>query len=244
MKRKPGAYNFTGRLDHLLSIYIDKNGDEIMRKKGGPNKEQIKKLPQFEELRRNMSDFGKASRFGKFLRTIVFPPLLQLVPETTLSGRLTAHVHKLIRQNERDENGFRSITEQNIRKFGTFYLDKQNTKELVSVNSKREEDGHCTLSISTKAMAAPEEATHYQVTSFLYEYQPVSQMRQVLESSLRSLPSSTGEEILQYHFEFTEKSIFFHGTAIVFFAEADGEYRKLTGNGVNGGWISELIPGK
>ncbi len=238
MKRKPGSLNFSGRLGGIISIYTDKNGIEIQRAKGGPTKKQIEKLPQFEAQRKNMTDFAQASTYAKKFRKI-FANLLGQVPETTFGARMVAHILALIKQDERNEKGFRVLLSKHIRDFKKIFLDKHNTSGLVTVKTNRNEKDNFILTIKAVPELLKKQAgTHYQVTSYLYEYFPGYRMREVLETNLLSTDGSHSNELLQHHIPADATAVFLHGVSIVFFQETDGEYRKLTGNGLNGGWIS------
>ena len=63
-----GPFTFTGKLD-MLSAYRMRGVDKIVvRRKGGPSAEKVKKSPRFENTRRTMSEFGGCSRHGSYVR--------------------------------------------------------------------------------------------------------------------------------------------------------------------------------
>jgi hypothetical protein len=63
-----GPFAFTGKLD-MLSAYRMRGVDGIVvRRKGGPSGEKVKKAASFENTRRTMSEFGGCSRHGSYVR--------------------------------------------------------------------------------------------------------------------------------------------------------------------------------
>jgi hypothetical protein len=63
-----GPFAFTGKLD-MLSAYRMRGVDGIVvRRKGGPSGEKVKKAASFKNTRRTMSEFGGCSRHGSYVR--------------------------------------------------------------------------------------------------------------------------------------------------------------------------------
>jgi hypothetical protein len=88
MAKQKGLLKLTGSFGDL-SFYHSKRGGYLVRQKGGPSKRQIKQGATFERTRENISEFGAASRAGKYLRGPL-RPLLKDVSDGMLAPRMLA----------------------------------------------------------------------------------------------------------------------------------------------------------
>lgn len=83
-----------------LRIYKIKGVDKlIVARKGGPTKEQVQTSPAYAELRKNQQEFGLASSIAKTIRQSFTEPL-QAACESYISGKLTAKVRSLVKEEE------------------------------------------------------------------------------------------------------------------------------------------------
>lgn len=64
MAKQLGVNPISGTIDGY-TYYFNKEYGFLLRHKGGPSKKQVKKSRQYDIPRRNMEEFGRASRYGK-----------------------------------------------------------------------------------------------------------------------------------------------------------------------------------
>jgi hypothetical protein len=69
MAKQKGISRFTGTVDGIT--YYESKYGPLVRKKGGPSKEQIKKLPSFTRVRENNKEFGSCGSATKLLRSVL-----------------------------------------------------------------------------------------------------------------------------------------------------------------------------
>jgi hypothetical protein len=102
-----GPISFLGTLDKL-SAYKMKGSDKIiLRRKGGPSKNTIKKSPKFERTRENYTEFGGRSSAAKHLRRIMVP--LQHIADKHTNSSLNPYFKPIQVLDEQHERGERSV---------------------------------------------------------------------------------------------------------------------------------------
>lgn len=70
-------FKFTGSVGGLTAYEMRGSDKIIVRQKGGPSKKRIKKDPQFENTRRNISEFGgRSTAAGWIMRMLLFQKAL------------------------------------------------------------------------------------------------------------------------------------------------------------------------
>ena len=79
-----------------MSYYHDKVHGYLLRKAGGPSKQQIRRKKSFYLVRKNISVFGESSAFNSQLRR-AFNPLLMLAKDYYTSRRLQSHIYRIVR---------------------------------------------------------------------------------------------------------------------------------------------------
>ena len=85
-----GGIKFKGTIENL-SAYTMRGSDKvILRKKGGPKTEQIKKSPQFENVRRNNSEWSGCTMAAKNIRNAIFN--IRHLADYNISGPLNGIV--------------------------------------------------------------------------------------------------------------------------------------------------------
>ena len=105
-----------------ISFYIHKEYGALARRKGGPTSEQVKTSSSFALTRKNNSEFGKASHYGKLLR-LAFRPLINHCRETKLDTNLSSRLRAIIRMDTESEFGGRDLRRNTIQAFRHFELD-------------------------------------------------------------------------------------------------------------------------
>ena len=94
-----------------VSFYKTSDG-YLAREKGGVDAERIKNDPAFQRTRENGSEFGKAGRAGRVLRT-AFRLLLQNAADKKVTSRLTKEMIRVIQSDSINERGKRTVTAGN-----------------------------------------------------------------------------------------------------------------------------------
>ncbi|MFN3754303.1 hypothetical protein [Flavobacterium sp.] len=155
-----------------ITFYKTSQDGHLAREKGGIEKSRIMNDPAFQRTRENGSEFGRAGKAGKVLRTALRALLLN-----SADGRLTSRLHKamykVIQADMTSERGLRNVIdgeaelllgfEFNIRgKLGTsFYAPYTTAIDRVS--------GEMTVDIPSfvpvNMIAAPTGTTHYKIIS-------------------------------------------------------------------------------
>lgn len=91
-----------------VSFYKTSDG-YLAREKGGVDADRIKNDPAFQRTRENGSEFGKAGRAGRVLRT-AFRLLLQNAADKKVTSRLTKDMIRVIQSDAVNERGKRTVT--------------------------------------------------------------------------------------------------------------------------------------
>ena len=103
-----GPFTFTGKLD-MLSAYRMRGVDKIVvRRKGGPSAEKVKKSPRFENTRRTMSEFGGCSRHGSYVRMAMHQ--LRRLSDYNFGSDINSIMRQVQLRDGTSEWGRRSIT--------------------------------------------------------------------------------------------------------------------------------------
>ena len=107
MARVKHLDQITGNIGKL-SFYTRKGSDEIfVRTKGGASKEQIKRRPEFENVRRNNKEFGGCSQMSKAIRQAFGG--LQHVADFNLAPALCSFMKNIQKADTNNTLGERSI---------------------------------------------------------------------------------------------------------------------------------------
>jgi len=111
MARQKGIVKLEGTIGDV-SFYKTTDG-YLAREKGGVDKERIKNDPAFQRTRENGSEFGRAGRAGRVLRT-AFRLLLQNAADKKVTSRLTKEMIKVIQSDPTNDRGKRTVTEGDL----------------------------------------------------------------------------------------------------------------------------------
>ena len=170
MARQKGIIKLKGTIGDI-TFYKTQDG-HLAREKGGIDASRIASDPAFQRTRENGSEFGRAGKAGKVLRTSLRGLLLNSADGRMVS-RLTQQMVKVIQADTTSERGLRNVIdgeaellagfEFNIRgKLGTSLfapyvatIDRVTGEIKVSLASF----------IPTNMIAAPTGTTHYKIIS-------------------------------------------------------------------------------
>lgn len=107
MAKLAGSILFTGTMGDVTAYKRHDSDSIILRRKGGPTKKQILKGKKFENLRRNMAEFGGRARATWWLRRMTQP--LHACGDTRFTGRLAKLMKTVQEKDSTSELGKRGI---------------------------------------------------------------------------------------------------------------------------------------
>jgi len=171
MARQKGIIKLKGTIGGITFYKTSQDG-HLAREKGGIEKSRIESDPAFQRTRENGSEFGRAGKAGKLLRTALRALLLNSADGRMVS-RLTKEMVKVIQADLISERGLRNVIdgeaelllgfEFNIRgKLGTsLYAPYTSAIDRVT--------GEITVDVPpfvpVNMIAAPSGTTHYKIIS-------------------------------------------------------------------------------
>jgi hypothetical protein len=106
MARQKGIIKLKGTIGDI-TFYKTKDG-HLAREKGGVDASRIANDPAFQRTRENGSEFGRAGKAGKTLRTALRALLLNSA-DSRMVGRLTQSMVKVIQADLTNERGLRNV---------------------------------------------------------------------------------------------------------------------------------------
>jgi hypothetical protein len=98
---------FTGKLGELSAYRMRGCSKIVVRRKGGPTADQIKKSPNFTNTRYTMSEFGGCSRMGKHVRYALHP--LKALSDNNFGSDINSVMRKVQLQDKTSLWGRRNI---------------------------------------------------------------------------------------------------------------------------------------
>ena len=193
MARQKGIIKLKGTIGDI-TFYKTQDG-HLAREKGGIDASRIASDPAFQRTRENNSEFGRAGKAGKIMRTAFRGALLKAADGRMVS-RLTQRMVKVIQADSTSERGLRNVIdgeaellagfEFNIRgKLGTSLyapftaaIDRVAGELTVDVPSF----------IPTNMVAAPSGTSHYKIISAAAEIDFEAETFVVANSETAILP--------------------------------------------------------
>ena len=106
MARQKGIIKLKGTIGDI-TFYKTQDG-HLAREKGGIDADRIKNDPAFQRTRENGSEFGRAGKAGKVLRTALRVLLLNSA-DSRMVSRLTQSMVKVIQADAVNERGLRNV---------------------------------------------------------------------------------------------------------------------------------------
>jgi hypothetical protein len=170
MARQKGIIKLKGTIGDI-TFYKTQDG-HLAREKGGIDASRIATDPAFQRTRENGSEFGRAGKAGKILRTALRPLLLNSA-DSRMVSRLTQSMVKVIQADTTSERGLRNVIdgeaellfgfEFNIRgKLGTsLFAPFTATIDRVAGTL----DADLASFIPSNMIAAPSGTTHFKMVS-------------------------------------------------------------------------------
>ena len=111
MARQKGIIKLKGTIGDI-TFYKTQDG-HLAREKGGIEASRIASDPAFQRTRENGSEFGRAGKAGKLLRTALRPLLLNS-DDGRMVSRLTQQMVKVIQMDAVSERGLRNVIDGEI----------------------------------------------------------------------------------------------------------------------------------
>ena len=111
MARQKGIIKLQGTIGDV-SFYKSQDGF-LARQKGGVDKERIKNDPAFQRTRENGSEFGRAGKAGRMLRTAL-RLMVQNASDSKVASRLTKEMLKVVKSDETNVRGARKVNEGDL----------------------------------------------------------------------------------------------------------------------------------
>ena len=170
MARQKGIIKLEGTIGDI-SFYKSKDG-HLARTKGGVEADRIRSDPAFQRTRENGTEFGKAGKAGRLLRTSL-RQYLQNAVDSRMVSRLTQEMLKVIKSDPVNERGERTVLDGDLtllkgfefniggKLASTFYTSYEATVDRVTGELRIDVPSFS----SASAIASPEGATHMRLIS-------------------------------------------------------------------------------
>ena len=241
MGRQAGSTPFTGRIGEM-SFYYNKKYGYLVRKKGGPDKGQIKRMKSFEEVRQNNSEFGEASSCNKLIRS-AFEPLFSLSKDYDSSRRLQALIVDAIRADKNNPQGQRKLRVENLAALSFFAIStNQPANKFFSlpIREKRVKNGLKITFRSQVPTLKKDNATYWQVVGIAARIDFEERSYTVEEKRTDMIRPTTRKKNFELQYKFSGRGSDFYGLCICFYKEIDGKLHILDRVDLKGGFISFL----
>ena len=170
MARQKGIIKLKGTIGDI-TFYKTKDG-HLAREKGGIDASRIASDPAFQRTRENGSEFGRAGKAGKILRT-AFRALLLNSADSRMVSRLTQQMVKVIQADTTSVRGLRNVIDGEAELLAGFEFNiggKLGTTLFAPfVATINRVTGDIILDLASfvplNMIAAPSGTTHYKVIS-------------------------------------------------------------------------------
>ncbi len=174
MARQKGIIKLEGTIGDV-SFYKSKDG-YLAREKGGVDGDRIKNDPAFARTRENGSEFGRAGKAGKLIRT-AFRPLILKTGDSKLTSRLTQQMLKVIQADAANPRGERTVLGGNLELIQNFDFNAAGRLEATLYAPYEvvidRAAGQATVSlpafVPTNSLAYPQGATHLKMVGAVSE---------------------------------------------------------------------------
>ena len=170
MARQKGIIKLKGTIGDI-TFYKSKDG-YIAREKGGIDAKRLATDPAFQRTRENGSEFGRAGKAGKILRT-AFRSVLTHSADPKMVGRLTQQMVKVIQADMVSVRGLRNVIdgESELLSGFEFNIDGKLGTSLFApyVGAIDRATGAITVDLEpfvpVNMIAAPTGSTHFKIIS-------------------------------------------------------------------------------
>lgn len=170
MARQKSIFKIAGTIGDI-TFYKSKDG-YLVREKGGVDGKRFRTDPNFQRTRENSSEFGRAGKAGKVLRTSL-RGLLKNVADYRMTSRLTQQMMRVIQLDETSVRGQRNVIDGETELLEGFDFN-QNAKlgtcffvpyQLHLDRSTGQAQIQTEAFVPSEAIAAPVGASHFKIVS-------------------------------------------------------------------------------
>lgn len=169
MAKQVGIIRLKGTIGGI-SFYKTQDG-HLAREKGGVDANRIKNDPAFQRTRENGSEFGRAGKGGKLLRTAL-RILLQNASDKRVTSRLTKELVAIVKTDTTNERGLRTLPDGDLALLNNFEFNiNGKLASLLFVLYSTAIDrvtGEMTADIPdfvpTTSIVAPSGTTHFRIS--------------------------------------------------------------------------------
>lgn len=171
MAQQKGIIKLKGTIGGITFYKTSADG-HLAREKGGIEAERIANDPAFQRTRENNSEFGRAGRAGKTLRTALRALLLNSA-DSRMVSRLTQQMMKVIQADATNERGLRNVIDGEAELLAGFEFNvrgKLGTSLFAPYTAAIDRvTGEMTIDVPpfvpTNMISAPTGTTHYKIIS-------------------------------------------------------------------------------
>lgn len=235
MARQKGIIKLKGTIGDI-TFYKTKDG-HLAREKGGIDAKRIATDPAFQRTRENGSEFGRAGKAGKVLRTALRLLLLN-ASDGRMVSRLTQTMVKVIQADSTSERGLRNVIDGETELLLGFEFNirgKLSTSLFAPFTSTIDRvagtlDIEIPSFIPSNMIAAPSGTTHFKVISGGAEVDFQEETSIVETSETAILPwDTTATAVINLSNAVTANSThpLFLALGIEFFQEVNGQMYSL-----------------
>ncbi len=168
MAKQAGIIKLKGTIDDI-SFYKTADG-HLARAKGGADRDKILHSPAFARTRENNSEFGRAGRGGKLIRSAL-RSLMQNAKDRRVVSRLTSILLAIIKTDPVNARGQRTLDDGNLQLLEGFDFNINGKLDttffgLYTADYDRVE-GEASVALNefsaTEEITAPAGTTHYKI---------------------------------------------------------------------------------
>lgn len=241
MARQTGIIKLKGTIGDI-SFYKSKDG-HLARTKGGVDANRIATDPAFQRTRENGSEFGRAGKGGKVLRTAM-RLLLQNASDKRVTSRLTKELVAVIKGDSTNERGSRTIQDGSLSLLESFEFNnggKLATLLFASFTSTLDRVAGTVITdlpdfVASTSIIAPNGTTHFKINSGAAEIDFANEVS-VFDSASSSILPWNGDTVsaLSLTSTLTANSTLpiFQVVGIEFFQEVNGQMYPLKNGSYN-----------
>jgi hypothetical protein len=239
MAKQHGTNPIIGTIDGY-SYYYNKEHGFLMRRKGGPSRKQVKQSSQFDIPRRNSSEFGRASHYGKLIRT-GFWEMRRLCKDASMNTRLSSILRKILKMDGESEFGKRDLRRNNLATLKHFEWDSKSLsrKYFELPVETTVSSGMIEVTAGISLTSRPRGADAWQLISLAVtiDFKTDKTKTDLQQSDLYEFEKGDFAESFSHYYP--AHGELFHGMLIAWYAydAAKDEYAPLKQEHVNAGFI-------
>ena len=242
MAKQKGIIKLKGTIGGITFYKTSMDG-HLAREKGGIEASRIASDPAFQRTRENGSEFGRAGKAGKTLRT-AFRGLLLNSADSRMVSRLTQQMIKVIQADVTNDRGLRNVIDGEAELLIGFEFNvrgKLGTSLFAPYTSAIDRvSGEITIDvpsfIPTNMISAPSGTTHFKIISAGAEIDFENESFVVAESETAILPwDATATVAINQLNQVPANSTFplFLALGIEFYQEVNGTMYSLKNGAFN-----------